>query len=128
MKNGFTLIELLVVVLIMGILASAAVPLYFKAVERARMMEAVTLLDSISQAQTRKYMQISRYTSRAQGLDVNAATGTNAGDGNTFYTKGPQGNGFTVAACSHCFSPPRNHAQAAAQPSAQHPCCAGRPA
>ncbi|WP_428052660.1 type IV pilin protein [Candidatus Avelusimicrobium stercoris] len=97
MKKGFTLIELLVVVLIMGILASAAVPLYFKAVERARMMEAITLLDSISQAQMRKYMQISRYTSRAKGLDVNAATGPNAGDGNTFYTKGPQGNGFTVA-------------------------------
>lgn len=68
MKNGFTLIELLVVVLIMGILASAAVPLYFKAVERARMMEAVTLLDSISQAQTRKYMQIGRYAARAAGL------------------------------------------------------------
>ena len=63
MKKGFTLIELLVVVLIMAILASAAVPLYFKTVERARMMEAVTLLDSISQAQMRKYMQISRYTS-----------------------------------------------------------------
>lgn len=98
MKQGFTLIELLVVVLILGILASAAVPLYFKAVERARMMEAVTLLDSISQAQMRKYMQISRYTSRATGLDVNAATGANAG--NTFYTKGPQGNGFTVALSS----------------------------
>lgn len=97
MKNGFTLIELLVVVLIMGILASAAVPLYFKAVERVRMMEAITLLDSISQAQTRKYMQIGRYAARAAGLDVNATTGGNDGDGNTFYTKGPQGNGFTVA-------------------------------
>lgn len=42
MKKGFTLTELLVVVLIIGILSSAALPKYRRAVERAEMMEALT--------------------------------------------------------------------------------------
>ncbi len=45
-KEGFTLIELLVVVLIIGILASIAVPQYQKAVERSRAAEAIVLLRS----------------------------------------------------------------------------------
>ena len=59
--GGFTLIELLVVVLIIGILAAMAMPQYFKAVERSRMAEAVTLMDSITKAQRRKFMQKNRY-------------------------------------------------------------------
>ena len=100
-NKGFTLIELLVVVLILGILAAMAMPQYFKAMERSRMTEAVTLLANIAQAQQRKYMQINAYAKNYSGLDV-APKGASAGN---YCTKGTlaadgkcgKGNGFLVS-------------------------------
>ena len=95
--GGFTLIELLVVVLIIGILAAMALPQYFKAVERSRMAEAVTLMDSVVKAQRRKWMQTNRYAGSFEGLDVSPKGAT----GDTYYTKGDPrtgagGNGFYI--------------------------------
>ena len=99
-NKGFTLIELLVVVLIIGILAAMAMPQYFKAVERSRMSEALTLLGNIAQAQQRKYLQINKYTENYKGLDVAPKGAT----GDTYHTKtttdkagkAAAGNGFAV--------------------------------
>mgnify|MGYP004474214117 CR=1 FL=1 len=49
-SRGFTLIELLVVVLIIGILASVALPEYHKAVERARATEAVNIFSILEKS------------------------------------------------------------------------------
>lgn len=85
-NKGFTLIELLVVVLILGILAAMAMPQYFKAVERSRMSEAVSLLASIAQSEQRKYMQINKYTKSFKSLDVAPKDAS----GQAYCTKGLQ--------------------------------------
>lgn len=70
MNKGFTLIELLVVVLIIGILASIALPQYTKAVERARMVEAVQVLSDITKAENLFRMQTGRYAASKERLDT----------------------------------------------------------
>ena len=61
------------VVLIMGILASVAMPQYFKSVEKSRSAEAVNALSAIVDAQERAYMQAGSYVTKVgllKDLDI----------------------------------------------------------
>lgn len=81
-EAGFTLIELLVVVLIIGILASVAIPQYFAVVEKGKLVEAKAWIGSVKSAEERYYNQYGNYTALITDLDIKM--GVN--DGLKFYT------------------------------------------
>lgn len=69
-NKGFTLIELLVVVLIIGILASTALPQYTKAVEKSRATEAITLVSDIAKAESVYALGTNSFTNDLNALDI----------------------------------------------------------
>ncbi|MBU2575374.1 MAG: prepilin-type N-terminal cleavage/methylation domain-containing protein [Elusimicrobia bacterium] len=75
-RSGFTLIELLVVVLIIGILASIAVPQYFRVVEKARVAEAMSVFSNIKSAEERHLARSGAYTADFKQLDISYADAT----------------------------------------------------
>ena len=74
-NKGITLIELLVVILIVGVLAAVAVPVYTSYIERARRADAKTALEQIRAAQEMYRAETGRYALQIQNtLDKLGAT------------------------------------------------------
>lgn len=74
-RQAFTLIELLVVVLIIGILAATALPLYQRAVHKARATEALLNLKKIAEAQTAYFLANGQSTQDLSKLDIDIKEG-----------------------------------------------------
>ena len=69
-KSGFSLVELTIVVVILGVLATFAVPRFMSSVEKTKASEAFTYLSQIESAQARYNAENGRYTNRLNDLDI----------------------------------------------------------
>jgi len=71
-KSAFTLLELIIVVIVIGILASLALPRYLIVVEKSRAAEAKSILKDIRMAQARYSVQYGTFDNSANfaNLDI----------------------------------------------------------
>jgi type IV pilus assembly protein PilE len=102
-QRGVTLLELMVVLVIVGILASIAVPSYRNYVLRAQRSDATSALLRVASAQEKFYLQNNTYATTAQ-LTALGVTATEHG----WYTVAignPSATGYTATATAPAASP-----------------------
>ena len=86
-KKGFTLLELLIVVLIIGILSAVALPGYRKSVEKSRVADALTTMQTVAKSEHDWYLRKNNYTKDFSDLDIDLTDKNgNKADNATFKT------------------------------------------
>lgn len=73
-KSGFSLVELTIVVVILGILATFAVPRFMTSVEKTKASEAFTYMTQIESAQGRYNAEHGTYAKKTNKLDIDLDT------------------------------------------------------
>ncbi|TRZ50427.1 MAG: prepilin-type N-terminal cleavage/methylation domain-containing protein [Dehalococcoidia bacterium] len=96
-KRGFTLIEVLIVVIILGILATIAVPQFTKLVARSRTAEAYVTLGAIKTGEEIYRLEGTGYTATLTDLDIIFPDG-GTGSPNFDYTAVADATTYTITA------------------------------
>ena len=111
LKKGFTLTELLIVVMVIGVMASFAVPSYTKSIRRSHERDMITQLQALHSANLIYRAQEGNYwdTAGVAEMDltvINATLGINiiANDGTTYSYNSADGTAFTTVATWDDFS------------------------
>ncbi len=101
-KKGFTLIELLIVLIIIGVLATLAIPQYTGYVEKARSAEALTMINALKTAEAAYKLETGSYTTNITQLQTSIGNvPTSNGEANTkgqYWYYSTTGGGFATSA------------------------------
>lgn len=74
-SRGFTLIELVVAIVVLAVLVSVALPVFFDSIRKSRRSEGIAALSALQQAQERWRANSSQYTTNLTGLPTDAPPG-----------------------------------------------------
>ena len=108
-NKGFTLLEIIIVIIIVGVLASLALPRFFATVEFARSNEALTNMSALRQSMERCYLAGGGTYAPASGscdtpnLDISDPS-NNPGTLFTFAIANQSATGYTITATRNTVS------------------------